>query len=268
MRKLTQMIFFGAVLMLLLTGCKLPQPEKKAQVPRVRHNYIVLLDLSDRLIVQANQPERDKELIKNLYTLFEEKVRSDLYIKSGDEIRVVMAPQRGTALRRDVFEDRLYVNMNNIKNVYRKLNEDERRESFYANLDTLYRNAVFSQNREDYHGADIWKYFYEDLATDYERDENTENYLFILTDGYPIVGHNQNKLLQVKNEFPDLHIVLMEASPRDKDMEWDRVMSIWQDWFDEMGVENYTLIKRGSITKELEQVRDLVQVRPPVLARK
>lgn len=265
MRKLAYKTFVLAMITLLF-GCKLPAPEKKAQTPRVKQNYIVLLDLSDRLIVQENQANRDKQLIKDLYSLFEENVRNNLYIKSEDEIKVVMAPQRGAALRRDVFEDRLYVNMSNIKKVYRKTQEDERKQNFYANVDTLYQHAVFSQNREDYNGADIWKYFYEDLATDYVYDENAENYLFILTDGYPIVGHNQNKLLQVKNEFPDLHIVLLEASPRDKDMEWDRVMGIWQDWFDDMGIKNYTLIKRGSITKEMEQVRDLLQTKPVTLA--
>jgi hypothetical protein len=256
------------VLTFSLGACTLPKPEKKEQAPRVRHNYIVLLDLSDRLIVQDNQAARDKELIKNLYTLFEERVRKDLYIKSGDEIKVVMAPQRGAGLKRDVFEDRLYVNMNNIKKVYRKLQEDERRANFYANLDTLYSLAVFSKKREDYFGADIWKYFYEDLATDYSAAENTENYLFILTDGYPIVGHNQQKLLQVKSKYPDLHIVLIEAAPRDKDMEWDRVMAVWQDWFHEIGIKDYTLIKRGSITKEMEQVRELLQAKPVVLAEK
>ncbi len=267
MKNINKAALVGLVL-IVMYGCKLPAPEKKEAVVREKHNYIILLDLSDRLIVQNNQAERDKELIKNLYGLFEEKVRRDLYIKSGDEIKVVMAPQRGTGLRRDVFEDRLYVNMNNIKKVYRKPQEEERRLNFIANLDTLYSKAVFSSNREDYHGADIWKYFYEDLSVDYTNDENTKNYLFILTDGYPIVGHNQKKLLQVKNEFPDLHIVLLEASPRDKDMEWDRVMSVWQDWFDEMGIKQYTLIKRGSITKEIEQVRELLQVKPMRLAVK
>jgi len=250
----------------IVAACKIPGPEKKEQAPRIKHNFIVLLDLSDRLIVQENQPDRDKELIRDLYSLFEEKVRRDLYIKSCDEIKVVMAPQLGTGLRRDVFEDRLYVNMNSIKKVYRRAKEEERRENFFANLDTLYNNAVFSTNREDYHGADIWKYFYEDLSVDYIKDKGTQNFLFILTDGYPIVGHNQNKLLQVKNEFPDLHIVLLEAAPREKDMEWDRVMGVWQDWFESMGVKNYTIIKRGSITKEMEQVRNILQTNPTTLA--
>ncbi|MEQ9591214.1 MAG: hypothetical protein RLN86_01375 [Cyclobacteriaceae bacterium] len=250
----------------LLMSCEIPKPEKVTEAPRLKHNYIVLLDLSDRLIVQENQPERDKEIIKNLYSLFEDKVRRDLYIKSGDEIKIVMAPQRGTRLRRDVFEDRLYVNMNYIDKIARKPKEEERRAQFYANVDTLYQQAVFSKNPKDYHGADIWKYFYEDLAMDYSRDAHTENYLFILTDGYPIVGHNQKKLFEINNEFPDLHVVLLEASPREKDMEWDHVMGVWQDWFDEIGIAEYTLIKRGSITKELEQVRAVVGEQPLMIA--
>src|ERR1044071_9365617 len=134
--------------LLFASSCNLPKPDKQTRAMRVKHNYIVLLDLSDRLIVQPNQPQRDKQIIKSLYSVFENKVKRDLYIKSRDEFKVVIAPQLGTGLRRDDFEDRLYVNMNNISNVYRKLNEDERKKAFEANLDTLYRNAVFSSNPE------------------------------------------------------------------------------------------------------------------------
>lgn len=252
--------------LILLASCTLPSPEKKEAMKRTKHNYIILLDLSDRLIVQENQPERDKQIIRSLYTLFEEKVRRDLYIKSRDEIKVVIAPQLGAGLRRDVFEDRLYVNMDKIKNVYRKTQEEERRNDFFANLDTLYRNAVFSQVPEEYHGADIWKYFYEDLKVDYSNDPDTKNFLFILTDGYPIVGENRNKLLELKNEFPDLNVVLVEAAPRERDMEWDRIMGVWEEWFDKIGVEHYTIIKRGSITKEIEQVNDMVSLQPAPIA--
>jgi hypothetical protein len=264
MKKLTISLLAVA---LIVTSCNLPAPEKKVAKLRTKHNYIVLLDLSDRLIVQPNQPQRDKQIIKSLYSTFETKVKKDLYIKSRDEFRVVIAPQMGSGLRRDDFEDRLYVNMNNINNVYRKLNEQERREQFEANLDTLYNRAVFSSVPEQYHGADIWKYFHEDLKVDYSKDTLTENYLVIVTDGYPIVGHNRNKLLEVKNEFPNLKIALIEAAPREKDLEWDRMMGTWQEWFDGMGVKEYTLIKRGSITKELEQVKEVVNAPRPIAVK-
>jgi hypothetical protein len=253
---------------MVMVSCNLPAPDKKQKTVRTKHNYIILLDLSDRLIVQENQPSRDKQIIKSLYTAFEEKVKKDLYIKSRDEFKVVIAPQLGAGLRRDVFEDRLYVNMDNIRNVYRKTKEVERRENFSANLDTLYSNAVFSQVPEEYHGADIWKYFYEDLRVDYSNDADTENFLFILTDGYPIVGKDRNKLLEVKNEFPNLKVILVEAAPRERDLEWDRIMGVWEEWFDKIGVEEYTLIKRGSITKEIEQMNDVVAVQPASIAKR
>lgn len=262
-----KVVALGVSCILLMAGsCTLPPPDQKKGEVRIKHNYIVLVDLSDRLIVQDNQPSRDQQIIRSLYTLFESKVKKDLYIRSRDEMKVVIAPQRGTGLRRDDFEDRLYVNMENISNVFRKPGEERRRSEFYANLDTLYQRAVFSSVPEEYHGADIWKYFYEDLKMDYSNDPNTENFLFILTDGYPIVGHNQAKLLEVKNQFPDLQVVLVEASPRDKDMEWDRVMGVWEEWFNRIGISEYTLIKRGSITKEVEQMKAIVSADPARLA--
>jgi hypothetical protein len=192
--------------------------------------------------------------------LFEEKVKKDLYIKSRDEIKVVIAPQLGSNIKTEIFEEELYTNIESIKNVFRKKTELERRENFYAYLDTLYQQAVFSKDPKKYYGADIWKYFYEDLDLDISKDTLTENYLFILTDGYPIVGKETNKLQPLKSSLTDLNVVLIEAAPREKDLEWDRVMELWETWFDEIGVKNYTLIKRKAISKEKEQIRDIIAV--------
>ncbi len=244
-------------LILGVASCEMP-PEKESQL-QTKHNYIVLLDLSDRLIVQDIQPARDKELIHHIYDRFEEKVKNSLYIKSRDELKVVVAPQKGAHLRNEVFEDRLYINMEDIKMINRKRGEDERRKNFMANLDSLYKEAIYSRSPEDYNGADIWKYFYEDLKVDYSRDTLVKNYLFIITDGYPIVGKNQVKLQAVKEQFPDLHIALLEASPREKDMEWDRIMMVWEDWFNEIDINKYTMIKRGAISKEKEQIEEVIQ---------
>src|SRR5690349_20556066 len=101
---LTRVLILIAALAVTTVSCNLPAPDKKEPVVRTKHNYIILLDLSDRLIVQENQPERDKQIIQYLYTAFEEKVKKDLYIKSRDEFKVVIAPQLGADLRRDVFE--------------------------------------------------------------------------------------------------------------------------------------------------------------------
>jgi len=256
MKKLIQ--YIPVVLVLLLLGsCMPPQEEKEISTP-VKHNYIILLDLSDRLIVQDNQPERDKELIRHIYTLFEERVRKNLYLRSRDEIKVVIAPQRGAGLQNEVFEDSLYVDMENIPGVLRRKQEEKRRSIFFKNLDKLYDHAVFSDNPKDFYGADIWKYFYEDLKVDYVKDTLTRNFLFLFTDGYPIVGKDLTKLQTVKEEYPDLSIILIEAAPRDKDMEWDRVMELWEDWFDSMKIHDYEFVKRMALSKEKDMLTEIV----------
>jgi hypothetical protein len=251
------LILSTCTILLSLVRCTPPAPKESGQL-RVKNNFIVLLDLSDRLIVQPDQLNRDKEIIHHIYDLFEKNVKENLYIKSRDEIKVVIAPQKGADLPAEIFEDRLYINMDNIKLVYRKSREDERRTQYLANLDTLYNMAMFSSDPEDYYGADIWKYFYEDLRYDYVSDTLTNNYLFILTDGYPIVGNNPNKLRPVNTQFPDLHVVIVEAAPRDKDLEWDRVMDRWSEWFTEINVPEYTIIKRKAISKEKELIEDII----------
>ncbi len=245
------------MLPVLATSCKLPQPKETTIAEK--HNYIVLLDLSDRLIVQKDQPNRDKELIKHIYARFEERVKKHLYIRSRDEIKVVIAYQKGSGLYRAEFEDRLYINMDNIPAVLKNSKKDERRKNFSANIDTLYQKAVFSKDPKRYNGADIWKYFYEDLKTDYSNDTLTKNFLFILTDGYPIVGKDLTKLNPVRNTFPNLKIVLVEAAPRDKDLEWDRIQELWQDWFNDMGIKDYEFIKRTALSKEKDEITAIIE---------
>ena len=256
-REIYVSIIISGLLFMGLSTCKPPAPREGKQL-RIKNNFIVLLDLSDRIIVQPDQPERDKEIIRSIYNLFEKQVQENLYIKSRDEIKVVIAPQRGSNLPTEIFEDRLYINMDKINIIYRKSKEDERKSEYLANIDTLYQEARFSSDPEDYYGADIWKYFYEDLGYDYVSDTLTKNYLFILTDGYPIVGKNSNKLQPINDRYPNLHVVLVEAAPRDKDMEWDRIMERWSEWFNEIDVPEYTIIKRNAISKEKEMIEDIV----------
>ena len=246
------------LIMLLLASCMPPQ-EQKEVTTAIKHNYIILLDLSDRLIVQDNQPERDKELIKYLYTQFEERVRNQLYLRSRDEIRVVIAPQRGADLQNEIYEDSLYINIENIPAVLRRKKEEERHATFFSNVDKLYDQAVFSSNPKAYYGADIWKYFYEDLKVDYVSDSLTQNFLFLFTDGYPIVGTDLTKLQSVNQKYPDLKVILIEAAPRDKDLEWDRVNDLWTEWFESMKIDDYVFIKRMALSKEKDLVREIIE---------
>lgn len=250
---------FLVVVGVIFFACNMPAPPPATSTLKPKHNYIILLDLSDRLIIQSEQSERDIDIIKSIYNIFEDRVRKNLFIKSRDEIKVVIAPQKGSDLETHIFEDRLFIKMENINNMKRRGEEAKRKEDFFANLDTLYKKAKFSDTPDDYYGADIWKYFYEDLKGDYSKDTLTTNFLFILTDGYPIVGKDRSKLQPIKNQFPDLKVVLVEAAPREKDMEWDSIIETWTEWFSEIGINDYTLIKRKAITKEKDAIKDLIE---------
>lgn len=245
------------LVILLLASC-MPIQEQKEVSPAVKHNYIILLDLSDRLIVQDNQPERDKELIKYIYTQFEERVRNQLYLRARDEIRVVIAPQRGADLQNEIYEDSLYINIESIPAVLRRKKEEVRHSTFFNNVDKLYDQAVFSSNPKAYYGADIWKYFYEDLKVDYVSDSLTQNFLFLFTDGYPIVGKDLTKLQSVNQAYPDLKVILIEAAPRDKDLEWDRVNDLWEGWFKSMRIEDYQFVKRMALSKEKDMLTEIM----------
>ena len=94
---------------------------------------------------------------------------------------------------------------------------------------------------------------------DYVKDTLTQNFLFLFTDGYPIVGKDLSKLQTVKEEYPDLKIILIEAAPRDKDMEWDRVIELWEDWFDSMKIADYQFVKRMALSKEKDMLREILE---------
>lgn len=249
-------LIISMIILLGAVSCMPPQ-EKKENPIAEKHNYIILLDLSDRLIVQDNQPKRDKEIIAEIYKLFEQRVKNNMYIRSRDEIKIVIAQQRGSGLSYETYEDKMYVNISKVPVVLRRKNEEMRRNTFLGALDTLYQEAVFSKDPGKYYGADIWKYFYEDLQTDYSNDTLTSNILFIVTDGYPVVGKDIAKLEPVKNKYSNLKVILVEAAPRDKDMEWGRVQELWQSWFKQMEIDDYHFIKRMAITKEIDLIEDL-----------
>ena len=94
---------------------------------------------------------------------------------------------------------------------------------------------------------------------DYVNDTLTQNFLFLFTDGYPIVGKDLSKLQVVNEEYPDLRIILIEAAPRDKDMEWDRVNDLWKEWFDTMKINDYQFIKRMALSKEKDILREILE---------
>jgi hypothetical protein len=227
--------------------------------PAIKHNYIILVDLSDRLIIKEDQPNRDIELIKHIFNLFEEKTKLSLNIFSDDLIRVVIAEQLGGIQYPEDYEDSLYINMEKIPLTYRTRYLNSRRKIFSSSLNKLYSSAVFSKNPSDFYGANIWKYFQDDLYDDISTGPLCENFLFILTDGYCVVGHDPNRLMPVSHSYPGLKVMMLELAPKPIDGEWDRISKNWTDWLKTMGITEIQLRQREALTQTKEAISDIIK---------
>ena len=93
------------LLFLLGSGCnefeQAVKDAKKDPTPPPKDNYIVLLDLSDR-ILHNNQQQVPKDIfvVESLYAAFKAKLEakdpSRLYFTVNDKLKVLVAPQKNT----------------------------------------------------------------------------------------------------------------------------------------------------------------------------
>ncbi len=56
-----------------------------------------------------------------------------------------------------------------------------------------------------------------------------------------------------------MKVILMEAAPRDMDMEWDRVNELWKSWFESMNIDSYMAVKRMALSKEKDILQELLE---------
>ncbi len=205
-------------------------------------NVLVLLDLSDRLIAQEGQPSRDQQLLEYICGLMPAIMRDRNGIdKSQETIKIQIADQDNIPYSTRQYADSLYFKMSkSVRGGYpvvRRIMEGR----FKRNLNQLYKSAVFSNNSSDYKGAHISRYFMNDLKSDVKPDSLNENLLFIVTDGYVVVGDKGNVMLEANAQFPNLKVMLLEVALRDRDYEMDRLRSAWDRWFEELGIEGYAM---------------------------
>lgn len=245
-------VFLTTVLSACITGGTSPvatsEPVGKSM------NVMVLLDLSDRLIVQANQPSRDKEIINHICSEMVWIIRDNGVDRSKEEIKIIIADQSSIPYSIMAYTDSLYFNMD--KEIRGGIPAVKKTMvgRFARNLDNLYKTAVYSDNPNEYAGANLARYFIRDLKNDVREDSLTRNLLFILTDGYVVVGHKSNAMLEIHRAFPDLEIMVLEIAPRSKDYESERIIESWDRWFVDIGIKGYLLRNIGPIEAIKEDV--------------
>lgn len=248
-------------------------------------NYIVLLDLSDRLLM-VDQTNRDKRLIQDVFARFEGAVRQKFIINSSDCFKVVIAPQQG-GINGETYENELYISMEEFSIQQKRKQLEAFKENLPKVLDKLYANAIKGRKlSKDFKGADIWKYFNDFLISDVLNTH--QNKLFVLTDGYfdfesnRFVGQLGNRttdsrvlnrlrndsdwekkllsvkegLIPVKKSFGKLSVCLLEIKPKFQNLnEQDLLMAVWQKWLSEMKIDTFAFSPHGSLVATQKKIR-------------
>lgn len=242
-----------------------------------RDNYIVLLDLGDRILAnnEAEVP-KDIELVKSIYSIFTARLTakdtSQHYYSLRDKLKLLSAPNW------------VYANIDLAAEQPAKkaLVTGKMEETLNFILPDIYKGVLTGTTGTTYTGAAIWNYFDEHISADL--DKNGKNTLFILTDGYmslrnmaerpaqknrfascaQIINALKNSpdwqdqfvkgdygLLPVSQKMPaNLQVVVLQVNPKQGWTGEDSLLTkIWDKWFTEMGVSNYRLIKNDSTQK-------------------
>jgi hypothetical protein len=96
----------------LLSGCGQEVPHQAA-APLRRDNYVVLLDLSDRLL-QPGQVSRDTALLGQVLATYQAGVAQKLYVGSADRLKLVVAPQRSQSAAVQQLSQGLYLDLEKV----------------------------------------------------------------------------------------------------------------------------------------------------------
>ena len=294
---------FGFILLsLLAVACndfrEAVKEARKEIPPPPKDNYIVLLDLSDRILKDnQHQVAKDLTIIKTIYALFKSNLNrkdpSHLYYALNDKLKVLIAPQKTTPGKLYEEAGLLRVELSSEQPEKKAKLVDETEKTFNMVLPDVYRQALVSKNSSGYTGADIWKYFNEDLADDLDKD--SQNTLFIVTDGYldfekteerPVLNNrftscariiNSLKnypdwnlrfekenygLMPVSKKFPKLKVVLLQINPgQEWPGEYTLLTRIWGKWFTEMSIDSFRFIKNDNSNEVKESIEKFMQLK-------
>ena len=250
-------------------------------------NYLVVLDLSDRLLSQQ-QAEKDLKAISIVYQSFIKNIKQKNVINAKDRFKVKIVHQPGTSLNESAYQQFLELDLSTIPAMNRIWAVTEFDQRIGAALRSLYKEAEMGSKPTDYSGVDIWRFFNERLQL--ELRENMHNEVVILNDGYfdyeskthpaiekgnrstnssfyrVIRGNNWKStmkkgdygILKTLRDFQqfDAKIVIVGLNPKKNTLtELDMLKGIWSKWLNEIGFADVVLIENqndsNTITRQL-----------------
>jgi hypothetical protein len=223
-----------------------PEIEKFAELLNspVYYNFIVIPDLSNRIIEIPNQKEYDIKLIKNIYSQLVEYKKSNFKNKNKNlDIFKIDLTQETQATGSPIL-----LNFKNLK----KETFEEHKDLLESGLEKLYNNAI----AKNIQGNDFRLYFQNHLnSTKLKKSSINEiwlNKIIIITDGYlepssnvsytPInTTANNNPIPSIGKKYNDynLDILISEVHLRVGDgTKNENLKSYWYNWFKDMEIDN------------------------------
>ena len=182
------------VLIIIISSCSCTYSSE--QIISKKHNYVVILDLSDRLLYQG-QAEKDSAIIIAAFNEFEKSARSPLIVTSNDRFIVRIIPQKGSPLKQDYYENKLCLDLSTIDAARKNSTFVAFKNDLSKTISELYKEAHLGNRSDNYFGVDIWKFFNDQINTVLKKD--AENKVVMITDGYfdfnvnTHVIHSRNK---------------------------------------------------------------------------
>jgi hypothetical protein len=184
-------IIFTASILFTSCGNEEVKTEKKAT------NYIVILDLSDRILL-PEQLDKDFYLIEKYFKAFEENSRRNLVLTSKNRFAVKIIPQKNSPLNVDHYEDLLQIYLDETATKDKNKAVLALSQSLPKVLENLKKDALYGKTSSTYFGVDIWAYLHDNGKG--LSKSGFENKVLVLTDGY-FDFESQAHVIQDKNQY-------------------------------------------------------------------
>ncbi len=272
LKNIASFLFLVSFITLFSVSCSKNNNSTAIQQPK---NYVVLLDLSDRLL-SPNQANQDIEVITTVFGKFQYNVLRNLIVNSKDRFTIRIIHQQNSPLNVDSLNNILVLDMGSLHFSEKKKQLEQFEKRLKPTLKNLYKNA-FQGNRHDYYqGVDIWKYFNENLQ--YDLLSGYKNHLVILTDGYfDFEKYNHTKkiknrysstiffkylnkknwkkyaetknygLIPIKKKFPKTTVTVVGINAKSQSLdETDKLTYFWKKWLKESGFDKCEIIKKNN----------------------
>jgi len=247
-----------SIFIITLLSCSTDQ-EKGMDRDVASSEYILVVDLSDRLSLSSLQSERDKIAILDVLSVFTDNVKNS-YVENGkdysllkDKFKFIIQPKEGATVDYQKYERKLSFDLEGSDENTIKYLLSRKFEDFYIQtLNDLYNELGNSNDSLAAH-ANLWDFFNSKLGDEVTQKKGINNYLFLLSDGYVSAsdveenetGKKANRyrnfdfkeelerqkewktkfanddfgLVSTGKKYPDLSVMLIESEPELKEEE-------------------------------------------------